>query len=68
MDVKTDDALHLKVLRSPHAHARVLHIGREAALAVPGVVGVNLSGSASGGTAEEGARVKAEIAERVTGA
>jgi 5,10-methylenetetrahydrofolate reductase len=39
-----------------------------ALLAVPGVVGVNLSGSASSGSADEGARVKAEIAERVTGA
>ena len=32
--------LHLKVLRSPHAHARILRIGREQALAVPGVVAV----------------------------
>jgi putative selenate reductase molybdopterin-binding subunit len=30
--------LHLKVLRSPHPHARILAIGRERALAVPGVV------------------------------
>ena len=29
--------LHLKVLRSPHAHARVLAVHTEAALAVPGV-------------------------------
>ncbi len=40
MDVTTEAALHLKVLRSPHAHARVTHIGREAAMAVPGVVRV----------------------------
>ena len=32
--------LHLKVLRSPHAHARILAIGRDKALAVPGVVEV----------------------------
>ena len=32
--------LHLKVLRAPHAHARILHIDRAAALAVPGVVAV----------------------------
>ncbi|MFC7478134.1 molybdopterin-dependent oxidoreductase [Dankookia sp. GCM10030260] len=32
--------LHLKVLRSPHAHARVVGIDRSAALAVPGVVEV----------------------------
>jgi putative selenate reductase molybdopterin-binding subunit len=32
--------LHLKLLRSPHAHARVLSINKEAALKVPGVVAV----------------------------
>src|SRR5580658_8207093 len=32
--------LHLKVLRSPHAHARIKTIGRAKALAVPGVVDV----------------------------
>ncbi len=32
--------LHLKVLRSPHAHARILSIDRTKALAVPGVVAV----------------------------
>jgi CO/xanthine dehydrogenase Mo-binding subunit/aerobic-type carbon monoxide dehydrogenase small subunit (CoxS/CutS family) len=32
--------LHLKVLRSPHAHARIKSIGRAKALAVPGVVDV----------------------------
>lgn len=32
--------LHLKVLRSPHAHARIVSIGREKALAVKGVVAV----------------------------
>lgn len=32
--------LHAKLLRSPHAHARVLAIDRAAALAVPGVVAV----------------------------
>src|SRR6266508_1378569 len=40
MDVAVDGLLHLKVLRSPHAHARILSIGREKALAVPGVVEV----------------------------
>jgi len=38
MDVAVEDLLHLKVLRSPHAHARILKIGREKAKAVPGVV------------------------------
>lgn len=32
--------LHLKLLRSPHAHARVLSIDKGAALGVPGVVAV----------------------------
>ena len=40
MDVAIDGLLHLKVLRSPHAHARILGIGRDKALAVPGVVEV----------------------------
>jgi CO/xanthine dehydrogenase Mo-binding subunit/aerobic-type carbon monoxide dehydrogenase small subunit (CoxS/CutS family) len=38
MDVKIDQVLHLKLLRSPHAHARIVGIARERALAVPGVV------------------------------
>ena len=40
MDVAIDGLLHLKVLRSPHAHARILSIDRDRALAVPGVVEV----------------------------
>jgi CO/xanthine dehydrogenase Mo-binding subunit/aerobic-type carbon monoxide dehydrogenase small subunit (CoxS/CutS family) len=40
MDVAVEGLLHLKVLRSPHAHARIVSIGREKALAVPGVVEV----------------------------
>ena len=40
MDVAVEGLLHLKVLRSPHAHARILAIGRERAMAVPGVVEV----------------------------
>jgi CO/xanthine dehydrogenase Mo-binding subunit/aerobic-type carbon monoxide dehydrogenase small subunit (CoxS/CutS family) len=40
MDVAFEGLLHIKVLRSPHAHARILSIGRERALAVPGVVEV----------------------------
>jgi putative selenate reductase molybdopterin-binding subunit len=38
MDVAVEGVLHLKVLRSPHAHARILVIGRDKAKAVPGVV------------------------------
>jgi putative selenate reductase molybdopterin-binding subunit len=40
MDVVVDQVLHLKVLRSPHAHARIVHIGRDRAQAVLGVVEV----------------------------
>ncbi|MGC1888885.1 MAG: molybdopterin cofactor-binding domain-containing protein [Stellaceae bacterium] len=40
MDVAMEGLLHLKVLRSPHAHAQILHIGRERAASVPGVVAI----------------------------
>jgi CO/xanthine dehydrogenase Mo-binding subunit/aerobic-type carbon monoxide dehydrogenase small subunit (CoxS/CutS family) len=40
MDFTIDGMLHLKVLRSPHAHARIACIGREKATEVPGVVAV----------------------------
>ena len=44
MDVAPEGALknllHLKVLRSPHAHARIRRIHRAKALAVPGVVAI----------------------------
>jgi putative selenate reductase molybdopterin-binding subunit len=39
-DIAVDGLLHLKLLRSPHAHARILSIRKEEALAVPGVVSV----------------------------
>jgi len=37
MDVVHADALHLKLLRSPHPHARIVAIDKTAALSVPGV-------------------------------
>ncbi len=40
MDVAMPGMLHLKVLRSPHAHARLKSIDKSKALAVPGVVAV----------------------------
>ena len=40
LDITMPGLLHLKVLRSPHAHARIIRIGRAKALAVPGVVDV----------------------------
>ena len=36
-DIEVSGALHLHVLRSPHAHARVLGIEADAARAMPGV-------------------------------
>ena len=39
-DLPLPDALHLAIVRSVHAHARLLAIGVEGARAVPGVVGV----------------------------
>ena len=37
MDVAMEGTLHLKVVRSPHAHARIKAIRKDKALAVPGV-------------------------------
>ncbi|MFD6279209.1 molybdopterin-dependent oxidoreductase [Streptomyces sp. NPDC060209] len=37
MDTRMEGMLHLKVLHSPHAHARILSIDKTAALEVPGV-------------------------------
>ncbi|MEV7567925.1 molybdopterin-dependent oxidoreductase [Streptomyces tanashiensis] len=37
MDTHREGMLHLKVLHSPHAHARIVSIDTSAALAVPGV-------------------------------
>ena len=40
LDTEIDGLLHLKLLRSPHAHARIVAIRKDAALVVPGVRGV----------------------------
>ena len=37
LDVAVPGLLHMRLLRAPHAHARILAIDRTAALAVPGV-------------------------------
>lgn len=39
-DLRMEDMLHLKVIRSPHAHAKIKNIDVAKALEVPGVVGV----------------------------
>lgn len=40
LDIAIADMLHLKVLRSPHAHARITAIRRDRALEAPGVVAI----------------------------
>ncbi len=40
MDVAVDGLLHMKILRSPHASAKIVSIAVTAALAAPGVVAV----------------------------
>ena len=40
LDAPPADALHMKVLRSPHAHARIVAIDTTEAYAIPGVVAV----------------------------
>ncbi|WP_428483643.1 molybdopterin-dependent oxidoreductase [Rhodopila sp.] len=40
LDVAMDRLLHMKLLRSPHPHARIVAIDKTAALAVPGVQAV----------------------------
>src|SRR5262249_31678350 len=39
-DFKMPGMLHVKVLRSPYAHARIVHVEADAARALPGVHGV----------------------------
>ncbi|NEU14261.1 molybdopterin-dependent oxidoreductase [Methylobacterium sp. BTF04] len=39
-DLAVDGLLHMKVLRSPHPHARIVGIDRTATLAMPGIVAV----------------------------
>ena len=46
LDVAMPGLLHLKILRSPHAHARVLHIDTSEAIAVRGVRSVLTSADA----------------------
>lgn len=47
-DLKLPGMLHLVVVRSPHAHARVLGVRADAARAVPGVVAVITAGDLAG--------------------
>jgi 5,10-methylenetetrahydrofolate reductase len=63
-----DDVAVARVLAAPDPRAAGIAAAvaeARALLAVPGVVGVNLSGLASGGGADDGARVKAAVAEAI---
>jgi 5,10-methylenetetrahydrofolate reductase len=67
--VLDDDAV-ARVLAAPDPRAAGIAAAVEEAralLAVPGVVGVNLSGAASGQGEDDGARVKAEVCEQLGG-
>jgi 5,10-methylenetetrahydrofolate reductase len=66
--LQVDDAAVERVLAAPDPRAAGIAAAVEEArvlLAVPGVVGVNLSGLASDGGEDDGARVKATVAERI---
>ncbi|HLY24606.1 MAG TPA: carbon monoxide dehydrogenase, partial [bacterium] len=39
-DIRLPGMLHLALVRSPHAHARILRVDRAAAAGLPGVVAV----------------------------
>src|SRR5579871_3231953 len=39
-DIVVKNAAHAEFIRSPHAHARIVHVDASAALAAPGVIGV----------------------------
>ena len=63
-----DGAVVERVLAAPDPRAAGIAVAvaeARALLAVPGVVGVNLSGTGSGGGVDDGARIKAEIAGQV---
>jgi CO/xanthine dehydrogenase Mo-binding subunit len=42
-DIKRKDLLHAKLLRSPHAHARIVRIDASKARALPGVRGKGMA-------------------------
>jgi methylenetetrahydrofolate reductase (NADPH) len=65
-----DDAVVERVLRAPdprEAGIAAAVAEARALLAIPGVVGVNLSGVGSGAGVDDGAAVKAAVAERLRG-
>ena len=67
--LQVDDATVEEVLAAPNPRAAGIEAAvaeARALLAVPGVVGVNLSGLASDGGEDAGARVKAEVAAAIS--
>jgi 5,10-methylenetetrahydrofolate reductase len=66
-----DDEVVQRVLAAPDPRAAGIAAATaeaRALLAIPGVVGVNLSGIGSGNGVDDGAAVKAEVAELLRGA
>ena len=47
-DIPIDSCTYMKVVRSPHHHAKIVHIDRDEALAVPGVLAVFTAGDVKG--------------------
>ena len=65
-----DDDVVERVLASPDPRAAGIEAALDEAralLAIPGVVGINLSGLGSGRGEDDGARIKAEVAHRLRG-
>ena len=65
-----DGAVVERVLAAPDPRAAGIEsavVEARALLAIPGVVGVNLSGSVSSAGVDEGVRVKAEVARQLKG-
>ena len=65
-----DDAVVERVLAAPDPREAGIAAAVDEAralLAVPGVVGVNLSGMGSGRGEDDGAQIKAAVAERLRG-
>jgi 5,10-methylenetetrahydrofolate reductase len=66
-----DDAVVERVLAAPDPRVAGITAAvaeARALLAIPGVVGVNLSGAGSGNGVDDGAAVKAEVAHQLGGA
>ncbi len=66
-DLRVPGLLHVRVVRSPHAHARVLRIDPSAARALPGVVAVLGQADLPGGAAAPASRSVFDATVRFVG-